>query len=305
MWTCPACGGSAVGIGVLRRVTDRAFADAVWVAATEHEAVGDRACPLCTNPMLLTDTQPFGLDVCRSCRFVWFDPREYELAPRPKGLPVQGEQLTQEQLEAVGRFHADRIAERWRYKPDAELGEQLAMVPGALGLPVEEEAPEIRRTPWVTWTIALSMTAALGWIGLDGVGIYHLLTNVYFLLVFGDNVEDFLGCGNYLLLLTVASLTGVGAHFFFVPEGDVLLMGAAAGVSGVVVFYGTRFPQARLRYFRLFGWISMPASAAAGLWVLTQVVGPQSPFVKEEVSSLALASGAAIGLWFWFMWRNE
>jgi membrane associated rhomboid family serine protease len=84
------------------------------------------------------------------------------------------------------------------------------------------------------------------------------------------------------------------------------LVGASGGISGIIVFYGLRFPQARLRYFRLFRWFSMPALAATGFWVVTQLLAAREQLSgASDVSALAHLGGALVGLGFWFMWRHD
>jgi membrane associated rhomboid family serine protease/Zn-finger nucleic acid-binding protein len=334
MWVCSSCGGHAVGIGMLRRALDVSFTNSLWLAATERGVASDRSCAVCDRAMVGTDTSP-SLEVCKGCRFVWFDPGEFDMSPRPAAGDVAEPALSQEQLEVVGRIHSTEIAEKWRGLPDAEIGDQLAMIPGLLGMPIEEVAPEVRRDPWVTWGLVLLLVLANGVSVLLGdevstgwglvpsdafrhggltfvtsfflhTGVLHLLTNVYFLWVFGDNVEDFLGRTNFLLLVVVAALTGAAVHALLSPERDAAFLGANAAISALVVFYGLRFPQARLRYFRLFRWLSMPAAAASGVWVLTQLAGARSELGgSSDAPYLAALGGGAIGLWFWFLWRND
>jgi membrane associated rhomboid family serine protease len=137
-------------------------------------------------------------------------------------------------------------------------------------------------------------------------GVAHVLSNVYFLLVFGDNVEDFLGRFNVVLLLLVPTLAGELVHGLFAPESDAPLIGASAGISGIIVFYSTKFPDRRLRFFRLFRWFSMPASAALGFWAFSQILAARDQLSgSSDVSALAHIGGALVGLWFWFLWRNK
>ena len=69
-------------IDVLRRATDERIVDQVWAVASGGEAPRKRPCPLCSKLMAGVVTQrgrtPLPLDVCTDCKFVWFDPKEYE-----------------------------------------------------------------------------------------------------------------------------------------------------------------------------------------------------------------------------------
>jgi membrane associated rhomboid family serine protease len=67
-------------------------------------------------------------------------------------------------------------------------------------------------------------------------GVFHLLSNMYFLVVFGDHVEDNLGRKRYLLLLAGSHLAGMLLHGTMDPRSDVPLVGASAGISGVLAY---------------------------------------------------------------------
>jgi membrane associated rhomboid family serine protease/Zn-finger nucleic acid-binding protein len=332
-WVCPSCGGRAVGMGPLRRAFEKPFVNALWGSVQDSPGDG-KPCPVCETSMAVTPMGSPVLDVCKRCQFVWFDPKEFEVAPARPVAPG-GPKLSEEQLEVVARVQAEEIAREWRNRPDAELLPQdLSIIPGALGLPLEEEAPVVNRLPWATWFLVFAVLVGGGFALWDpeiirtfgllpndtfrfgGVtfitsifvhaGLFHMVTNLYFLMVFGDNVEDFLGSFNFFLLIFVAAIVGGAVHALFSPERAVPLVGASGGISGVIVFYGLRFPQAKLSYFRLFRWLTMPASAALGLWLVTQIIGARDQLSgASDVSFLAHLGGGAIGLWFWLLWRKD
>ncbi|MCL6507516.1 MAG: rhomboid family intramembrane serine protease [Bryobacteraceae bacterium] len=134
----------------------------------------------------------------------------------------------------------------------------------------------------------------------------HLLGNLYFLLAFGNNVEDRVGHGRFALLLVLATLAGNILHIAFDPRPDIPLIGASGGISGIVLFYALAFPNARIYmmvYFRVF---SVPAWAFAVIWLLWQfavVMAQISGF--SGVSALAHLGGAMAGLGCWLLWRRE
>jgi membrane associated rhomboid family serine protease len=101
-------------------------------------------------------------------------------------------------------------------------------------------------------------------------------------------------------------LVGAGVHAAFSPAALTPSVWASAAIAGIVVFYGLRFPQAKLRYFRLFRWFSMPALAATGFWIVTQLIAARTELSGAgDVPALAYIGGAVAGLAFWFMWRND
>jgi membrane associated rhomboid family serine protease len=129
--------------------------------------------------------------------------------------------------------------------------------------------PGLKETPvWVYLTILVSMF-------MHG-GFAHILGNMLFLYVFGDNVEDRLGRPRYLLFYlfcgTVASLSHV---FVSSAAGRDLLvpsLGASGAISGVLGAYLLLFPRKRVRV--LFAWnvISVPAIFAVGIWFVFQLI---------------------------------
>ena len=137
----------------------------------------------------------------------------------------------------------------------------------------------------------------------------HLIGNMYFLMIFGDNVEDFVGRGRFLLLLLLSTLAGDLFHILAHPDSTMPCVGASGGISGVFVFYALQFPQARLgflfrAFYRVFRWISMPAAMALVLWVAYQFVlaGMQMTGLSN-VSAMAHLGGAMTGLFFW-LWEG-
>jgi membrane associated rhomboid family serine protease len=125
--------------------------------------------------------------------------------------------------------------------------------------------------------------------------------------VFGDNVEEVLGRFNFALLLFVAGALGAATHGVL-GDSHVPLVGASGALSGVIVFYAMKFPDAKLRYFRLWSgrWITMPASLALGLWVFSQLFASSSLIGgRSDLSLLAHLGGATVGFGFWWLWRND
>ena len=333
-WACPKCGGRALSMPFLRRLVAQDFARALWRQAAERAVGGDRLCLVCEQEMVEVEIDAGGsLDVCRRCHFVWFGPGEYERAPEvyvPKSEP----ELPQEALELVARSQSSQVASEWKRRyPQPDMEGAWELVPGALGLPFEEDDRPIDRWPVVTWilVLAIAVTSAVGFLapelragwsldpndpfrfggltfltslGFHG-GLFHVVSNMWFLAMFGDDVEDFLGHGSFAALLGVAGLLGGITHVVVAP-GDEHLVGASAAISGMVAFYGLRFPHARLRYFRLFRWMTMPASLAVGIWTFSQFVGARGQISGDsDVSYVAHIAGAAVGLWFWFLWRRQ
>jgi membrane associated rhomboid family serine protease/Zn-finger nucleic acid-binding protein len=347
-YVCPRCRGRAVSLSVVGRAAGQACVRQLWVQKDRAAVVSGKKCPVCDHWMrevpVTIAKKELRLDVCRPCRFVWFDPREFEALPAAPPKPAEPE-LPLEAREKVAVAQIRFLEERAKGAEIAEeFGEEAPeepwkWIPAMFGLPVEEETSPLRSWPWVTWGLAalLVLVYAVTAHNLDQAvrqfgliprqtfrggeytlftnffihgGLWHLVANVYFLVVFGDHVEDFLGRWRYVALLVAACLTGDLLHILAEPRGDIPAVGASGGISGVIVFYGLQFPHARLgiliRYWYVLRWLYLPAWAALIAWFAIQLLGAWLQVAgASAVSALAHLGGAATGLVVWIVWRNR
>jgi membrane associated rhomboid family serine protease len=125
-------------------------------------------------------------------------------------------------------------------------------------------------------------------------GWLHLLGNMWFLHIFGDNVEDFLGAWRFLLFYL---LSGVGANLIFLlfsPFSMTPLVGASGAIAGVMGAYFILFPGARvltlLPIFLFFTIIEIPAYFFLGFWFLMQ-------FLFGAFSSVGPGAVAGVAWW--------
>ena len=137
-------------------------------------------------------------------------------------------------------------------------------------------------------------------------GYFHLLANLYFLVVFGDNSEDVLGKGRYLLLIALATFAGHFAQILSDPGSTTPCVGASGGISGILAYYCLRFPHARVGIILFWvRWIRMPAGAMLVLWVLLQIIMAMKQAVGvSKVAVFAHLGGAAVGVLFWLVTRH-
>jgi len=283
------------------------------------------------------------LGVCRRCEFVWFDPAEYESipppAPKPKDpLEVDEKDLPQAAREALALYQVQQIAEQAR-KEDPEPDANWKTVPALLGLPVEMDSEPLSRIPWATFSItAIIAVVSIGAFfdlkdAIEGfglipdeawryggltfltsfflhAGIVHLASNVYFLIIFGIHVENYLGWKRWLLLLVSAAGAGNLLHVLSDPHGAIPCIGASGGISGLIAFYALKFPHARLGillryYYVYFKWIQFPAWVAFILWMLLQVWGAYKQIAGfSNVSALAHLGGTVAGVLLWAVWNK-
>lgn len=286
------------------------------------------------------------LDVCTVCRFVWFDVGEYARLPvtLQPGAATPADQANQLPPEALKQFaiaQMQALKERNRelgfdeYTPAA----WWHWIPGLLGMPVEQDAPSVRSFPVVTWILAgcillislVSFVNLRHFVELFGLvpaqfgryggltlltsfflhgGLFHLVSNLYFLLVFGDNVEDSMGITRYLLLIACSACAGGVAHILADPSSTVPCIGASGGISGIITYYALQFPQVKLCiltcfYYRI-RWFRFPAYSMFLVWLAVQFFGMRAQLSGfSNVSALAHLGGATTGLLFWLAGREK
>jgi membrane associated rhomboid family serine protease len=166
----------------------------------------------------------------------------------------------------------------------AALGTGVPLGPG-MACVVDNEAINV-------WTPVTSMFLHGGW--------GHLLGNLLFFWVFGNNIEDSMGRGRFIVFYLLCGLIAAGSHVLLDPTSPVPTVGASGAISGVLGAYLVLYPRVRVRmlfWFLLFIRVfRIPAWAVLLWWFFWQVVAglPQLMPVNREVSG-GVAVWAHIG----------
>lgn len=346
-WVCPSCGGRSATIAFLHRRVAREAVNALWLRASEPALPRKRACPACralmTEVPLRAGPVSEPVDVCPRCQFVWFDAREYEALPTVAQPKTFLESLPPEARERYALLEVEAIRKRAEEQRESgglfELDEAWQCVPALFGLPVEYQAGSSGRTPLLTWSLAAVLLVA-GIVGLaegpsafqrfglipaefwrfGGLtfvtafflhgGLFHLLSNLYFLVVFGDNVEETVGMRKCALLIALAAVAGNIAQVFTSLSSVTPCIGASGGISGLIAYYALAFPHARLgmllRWGVLFKWVNLSARTLFVVWLVMQTFGVWlQQGGLSQVSAVAHLGGAAVGLLFWCAKRRN
>jgi membrane associated rhomboid family serine protease len=107
-------------------------------------------------------------------------------------------------------------------------------------------------------------------------GWLHLLGNMWFLWIFGDNVEDALGSIRYLFFYLVCGLGAGVTHWLLAPASAVPTVGASGAIAGVLGAYALLFPGARVLtlvpVFFILQLIEVPAVLLLAVWFLLQLL---------------------------------
>ena len=93
-------------------------------------------------------------------------------------------------------------------------------------------------------------------------GLMHLVGNMWFLWLYGDNVEDAMGRFRYLFFYLISGCVGTLAHAGLNPASQVPLVGASGAISGVIAAYILIWPRAKSAYF-----IGSSSSSVRSVWL--------------------------------------
>jgi membrane associated rhomboid family serine protease len=115
--------------------------------------------------------------------------------------------------------------------------------------------------------IFISMFLHGGWL--------HLGSNMLYLWIFGDNIEDRLGHAKYLLFYVLCGIAAALGHAIASPASQIPAVGASGAIAGVLGAYIVLFPSARVMTFIPFGFFlamrELPALVVLGLWFVLQI----------------------------------
>jgi membrane associated rhomboid family serine protease len=128
-------------------------------------------------------------------------------------------------------------------------------------------------------------------------GWMHIIGNMLFLWIFGDNVEDRVGHGRFVVFYLLSGLIAALAHVWSDPASVVPTIGASGAVAGVMGAYFVLYPHSRILtlvpIFFFIQIVEIPAIVFLGLWFLLQLVSGVGS------SILPAGTGMAGGIAFW------
>ena len=146
-----------------------------------------------------------------------------------------------------------------------------AVVFGHVQLP-----PELMNLP-AYGTLISSMFLHGGWM--------HLIGNMLYLWIFGNNIEDVMGHAKFIVFYGVCGVIAALSHAIIDPESTIPMVGASGAISGVLGAYLLLYPRARVLVFIPIGFFSqmiyVPAAIVLGLWFLLQLFSGGMSFGHE------------------------
>lgn len=288
---CRLCRGNFLDVGKAAHTFGPWVEPTSWIEShcAARRGTSKLRCPADHSPLEAYDVswgdEHVEVDVCSTCKGLWLDAHE-------------GGRLAR----IVGAHHNERHAAENLPSAKAYFFQLVT------GFPIEVWNP-VRRPPVLVYALIALLTlvflgqvAAFVLLGPQGVerllapfllvpgqvtrghqlwsllthaflhgGVAHLLGNLYFLWIFGDNVEDQLGKRRFLLLYLVAALGGAALHFAVDPYSQVPMLGASGAISGVMGAYLLLFPRVKVWVVLFFVRFKISIYWYLGFWVAMQV----------------------------------
>ena len=145
-------------------------------------------------------------------------------------------------------------------------------------------------------------------------GWMHIIGNMLFLFVFGDNVEDAMGHVRFLIFYLLCGLAAGYAQVLINPASQIPLVGASGAISGVLGAYIVLFPRGRIRTLVFLGVFAtvvlIPAWVQIGVWILLQLLnGFLALGVRTEetggVAFWAHIGGFVVGALLVFLFKDQ
>lgn len=151
----------------------------------------------------------------------------------------------------------------------------------------EFELPGLGITPVHVWFTLITSMFMHG-------GLAHLVGNMLYLWVFGDNLENRLGHFRYLLFYLLTGIIASLSHVFTtsVLGNNMLIpsLGASGAISGILGGYILLFPRRRVHIFLFWSVIAVPAILALGFWIVLQILNGMGILGGSEAGAVAYAA---------------
>ncbi len=344
---CKRCKGSFVPSEHLKEIYGPEIEPENWLKlkTTKRLGLSELFCPRDESQMELyriyledeegnpTEEQ-IEIDVCPTCHGIWFDAKE-------------GQKLSQimkknlHQIRVREKIEAEKNARKEKLR-DSHL---LYFFQLFTGLPFEEYNP-VRRKPIALYVLMGIMIAIylsevtiykisgveglnqifLNW-GFSPLGFkdgkfyslfsalfvhsapspLHLVGNLYFFYTFGDNIEDLLGRGKFLLIFFIAGIAGNLLWYSFHPTSPIPLVGASGAISGLMGAYMVLFPWVKLWVVIFFTQFRISAHIYILFWIGYQLL---MMFINAGKGASGIAWEAHVGGFFAgvilaLIWKKE
>lgn len=124
-------------------------------------------------------------------------------------------------------------------------------------------------------------------------GFLHIISNMLFLWVFGDNVEEHFGWIFFLPVYFISGIVGNAAQYMLMPTSNIPMLGASGAVAGVLGAYYVLLPHSKVKtlvpFFGFLSVVEIPAGFMLGYWFVLQLLSGAAslPFAGSETGGIA------------------
>lgn len=122
-------------------------------------------------------------------------------------------------------------------------------------------------------------------------GFIHLIGNMWYLWIFGDNIEDMLGRFRFAVFYLICGIGSAVVHVYFNSQSSVPCIGASGAIAGILGAYTITFPRAKvlviLPLFIIWPLIELPAVFVLGFWFFIQFLSGATSITAIEGSGVA------------------
>src|SRR6476661_4986599 len=179
-------------------------------------------------------------------------------------------------------------------------GELMGRLPDGYSIPMSSSSTCVITGERSWFTPLTSMFLHGGW--------FHLIGNMWFLWVFGNNVEDSMGRVRYLVFYLLCGLAAAASQTLVNPGSAVPMVGASGAISGVMGAYVVLYPKVRVHMLVILGIfitrIVVPAYLMLGYWFLLQIIGGGLASGEGGVAFWAHAGGFVAGALLIYVFRD-
>ena len=181
-------------------------------------------------------------------------------------------------------------------------GELLQTIPAGTSFPIGESYSYVIEARPNYWSIITSMFMHGGWL--------HIIGNLWFLFVFGDNVEDAMGSFKFLIFYLLCGVAAAITQMFSNPQSHIPMVGASGAIGGVMGAYAVLYPRARIHLLIFLGFyinkIVVPAFFVLLYWFMLQFIGLIPSLGRGGgVAFFAHIGGFIAGIILVFIFRNK
>ena len=235
------------------------------------------------------DEQSLEIESCLDCQAVWLDAGEIDtlthLADAQAKAANGGPQVSAEPALSVG-FSGTTVGYLFRMitgfpsEVHHPVVRPVVVVPGLvvailLFFALQRVVADVLWAPLMMVranVLHLRLPHTLLTHALLHASVVHVAGNAYFLYIFGDNLEDYLGHTLFTVLFLLSVVGGGVLYAMLAHDKSIALLGASGGVAGLMGAYAVFFPHVRIALVKMFVPFQLGVLWYVGLWILRQVL---------------------------------